>query len=78
VLEAHEKEQNMSEEKKPSRKPTIVLVHDAFADTSSWCDAISTLATHGFPVLAAANPLRAVKHDSASDSPSCCSSRVGH
>ena len=65
VLEAHEKEQIMSEVKKLSHKPTIVLVHGAFADSSSWNDVISTLHTHGFPVLAAANPLRGVVYDSA-------------
>lgn len=46
-------------------KPTIVLIHGAFADSSSWNDVISTLLTHGFPVVAAANPLRGVQYDSA-------------
>jgi hypothetical protein len=63
VLEAHEKDQIMSEVKKLSHKPTIVLVHGAFADSSSWNDVISTLAAHGFPVFAAANLLRGVAYD---------------
>jgi pimeloyl-ACP methyl ester carboxylesterase len=46
-------------------KPTIVLVHGAFADSSSWNDVISTLLAHDYPVVAAANPLRGVKSDSA-------------
>jgi pimeloyl-ACP methyl ester carboxylesterase len=45
--------------------PTIVLVHGAFADGSSWNDVISTLLAHDYPVVAAANPLRGVKSDSA-------------
>lgn len=46
-------------------KPTIVLVHGAFADGSSWNDVISTLLAHDYPVIAAANPLRGVQNDSA-------------
>jgi pimeloyl-ACP methyl ester carboxylesterase len=46
-------------------KPTIVLVHGAFADSSSWNDVISTLLAQGYPVVAAANPLRGVRSDTA-------------
>jgi pimeloyl-ACP methyl ester carboxylesterase len=46
-----------------SNKPTIVLVHGAFADSSSWNQVISHLEKHGYPVLAVANPLRGVKRD---------------
>jgi pimeloyl-ACP methyl ester carboxylesterase len=46
-------------------RQTIVLVHGAFAESASWNDVISILATHGFPVVAAANPLRGVQADSA-------------
>jgi pimeloyl-ACP methyl ester carboxylesterase len=56
----------MSQDTQFSHKPTIVLVHGAFADSSSWNDVISTLLAHGYPVVAAANPLRGVKHDSVS------------
>jgi pimeloyl-ACP methyl ester carboxylesterase len=44
-------------------KPTIVLVHGAFADSSSWYGVITILERDGYPVVAAANPLRSVKGD---------------
>ncbi len=44
-------------------KPTIVFVHGAFAESSSWDGVISKLADEGYPVSAAANPLRSVKGD---------------
>ncbi|MES5100026.1 alpha/beta hydrolase [Agrobacterium sp. BA1120] len=44
-------------------KPTVVLVHGAFADASSWSGVISKLKKDGFPVIAVANPLRSVKGD---------------
>jgi pimeloyl-ACP methyl ester carboxylesterase len=44
-------------------KPTIVLVHGAFADSSSWYGVIAILERDGYPVIAAANPLRSVKGD---------------
>lgn len=43
--------------------PTIVLVHGAFADSSSWNDVISELHRDGFPVIAPANPLRGLHGD---------------
>jgi pimeloyl-ACP methyl ester carboxylesterase len=46
-------------------KPTIVLVHGAFADSSSWSSEIQTLQADGYPVIAVANPLRGVASDSA-------------
>jgi pimeloyl-ACP methyl ester carboxylesterase len=49
-----------------SSRPTIVLVHGAFADSSSWNAVISTLLAHGYPVVAVANPLRGVTSDAAS------------
>jgi pimeloyl-ACP methyl ester carboxylesterase len=39
-------------------RPTIVLVHGAFADSSSWNDVVAPLKQAGYPVVAAANPLR--------------------
>jgi pimeloyl-ACP methyl ester carboxylesterase len=45
------------------RKPTIVLVHGAFADGSSWNPVIERLQRHGFTVVAVANPLRGVRAD---------------
>lgn len=44
-------------------KPTVVLVHGAFADASSWSGVIAKLEKDGFPVIAVANPLRSVKSD---------------
>jgi pimeloyl-ACP methyl ester carboxylesterase len=44
-------------------KPTIVLVHGAFADASSWNGAIKLLERDGYPVVAVANPLRGVRSD---------------
>jgi pimeloyl-ACP methyl ester carboxylesterase len=44
-------------------KPTIVLVHGAMADSSSWNGVISKLLTSGYSVVAAANPLRSLKGD---------------
>jgi pimeloyl-ACP methyl ester carboxylesterase len=46
-------------------KPTIVLVHGAFADSSSWNGVIADLTKDGYPVIAAANPLRSVAGDAA-------------
>ncbi|WP_394831039.1 alpha/beta hydrolase [Pendulispora rubella] len=47
-------------------KPTIVLVHGAFADSSSWNGVVSRLQQHGYPVLAPANQLRGLESDAAS------------
>jgi pimeloyl-ACP methyl ester carboxylesterase len=46
-------------------KPTIVLVHGAFADSTSWSSEIQFLQGRGYPVVAVANPLRGVASDSA-------------
>ena len=46
-------------------KPTVVLVHGAFADASSWSEVVPRLQRKGYPVLAPANPLRGVDSDSA-------------
>jgi pimeloyl-ACP methyl ester carboxylesterase len=46
-------------------KPTIVLVHGAFADASGWTASIKQLSRQGYPVIAPANPLRGVAADSA-------------
>ena len=47
-------------------KPTVVLVHGAFADASSWNGVIKILHKDGYTVIAAANPLRGAKSDGAS------------
>ena len=47
----------------PMRPETIVLVHGAFAGSSSWNPVITELQQHGFRVVAAANPLRSLAGD---------------
>ena len=44
--------------------PTIVLVHGAFADGSSWNGVIERLQPQGYVVLAPANPLRGDRYRS--------------
>jgi pimeloyl-ACP methyl ester carboxylesterase len=46
-------------------KPTIVLIHGAFAESSSWNGVIDPLLEAGHPVIAAANPLRDLATDAA-------------
>src|SRR4051812_24946983 len=48
-----------------SGKPTIVLAHGAFAESSSWDGVVRLLLDDDFPVIAVAVPLRGVKSDSA-------------
>ena len=43
--------------------PTIVLVHGAFADASTWRRVYDHLARDGHTVLAPPNPLRGIPHD---------------
>jgi pimeloyl-ACP methyl ester carboxylesterase len=50
----------------PTRqKPTIVLVHGAWADASSWDGVTKRLQREGYTVIAPANPLRGTTSDSA-------------
>lgn len=46
-------------------KPTIVIVHGAFADASSWNEVIERLLQQQYDVIAPPNPLRGVHSDSA-------------
>jgi len=46
-------------------KPTIVLVHGAWADASSWDGVITRLQADGYTVVAPANPLRSLLGDAA-------------
>jgi pimeloyl-ACP methyl ester carboxylesterase len=46
-------------------RPTIVLVHGAFAESSSWDQVIDHLLDAGHPVVAVANPLRGPAADAA-------------
>lgn len=50
----------------PQSRPTIVLVHGAFAESASWNGVIKNLEKRGFKAIAAANPLRGVAADAAS------------
>jgi pimeloyl-ACP methyl ester carboxylesterase len=47
-------------------KPTIVLVHGAFADSSGWNGVIARLNQDGYTAIAASNPLRSLSGDAAS------------
>lgn len=46
-------------------RATIVLVHGAFAGSSSWNGVAGRLIAKGYPVIAVANPLRSIKGDAA-------------
>src|SRR5437763_8396326 len=46
-------------------RPTIVLVHGAFAESSSWDGVIDLLVARDHRVIAAANPLRGLASDAA-------------
>lgn len=46
-------------------QPTIILVHGAFAESSSWDHVIDPLHAAGYKVIAAANPLRGLTSDAA-------------
>jgi pimeloyl-ACP methyl ester carboxylesterase len=46
-------------------KPTVVLVHGAWADASGWNDVSKRLQRDGYTVLAPANPLRGLAYDAA-------------
>lgn len=56
-----------AQERRPhAPKPTIVLVHGAWADASSWSKVVTRLQHHGYRVAAVANPLRSLSGDAAS------------
>jgi pimeloyl-ACP methyl ester carboxylesterase len=55
----------MSQQTPGNTPPTVVLVHGAFADASSWTGVIQRLQTAGISVTAPANPLRGISVDSA-------------
>ncbi|MCS4308257.1 pimeloyl-ACP methyl ester carboxylesterase [Rheinheimera pacifica] len=46
-----------------AEKPTVVLVHGAFAESSSWNGVAANLQQQGYPVVAIANPLRSLTAD---------------
>ncbi|HEY9306247.1 MAG TPA: alpha/beta hydrolase [Microbacterium sp.] len=47
------------------QKPTVVLVHGAFAESSSWNGVIAQLQQHDVRAVAVANPLRSLAGDAA-------------
>ena len=47
------------------QKPTVVLVHGAFAESASWNGVVERLQADGVRVVAAANPLRGLPGDAA-------------
>src|SRR3954468_15844921 len=55
----------MSMNPQDGSRPTVVLVHGAFADGSSWNGVIERLQAEGVQVTAPANPLRGISIDSA-------------
>ena len=54
----------MADDNDNSGAPTVVLVHGAFADSSSWNGVIERLQAKGVQVRTAANPLRGISIDS--------------
>ncbi len=44
-------------------KPTVVLVHGGYADSSCWNDVIQELQQDGYPTIAGSNPLRGIPTD---------------
>lgn len=63
AIGAHQAAQAQTPAQPQPQKPTIVLVHGAFAESASWNGVIRILERDGFPVVAAANPLRGVASD---------------
>jgi pimeloyl-ACP methyl ester carboxylesterase len=57
--------EDVNENPQDGSRPTIVLVHGAFADGSSWNGVVERLQQQGYTVVAPANPLRGVAADSA-------------
>jgi pimeloyl-ACP methyl ester carboxylesterase len=55
----------MSENPQDGSRPTVVLVHGAFADSSGWNAVVERLQAEGVRVTAPPNPLRGISIDSA-------------
>ncbi|TKA06392.1 alpha/beta hydrolase [Actinacidiphila oryziradicis] len=56
---------NGSSSTSASAKPTVVLVHGAWADSSSWSSVMERLRKDGYPVRAIADPLQGLTSDTA-------------
>ena len=53
----------LSQSGSTASKPTVVLVHGGWADSSGWNAEIAALQDKGYPVIAVANPLRGLSSD---------------
>jgi len=58
--------QNAVARDRSGKLPTVVLVHGAWADASSWTGVATRLQNDGYTVRAIANPLRSLSGDAAS------------
>src|SRR5918998_3712097 len=63
---ANPQEEALSANPQDGSRPTVVLVHGAFAESASWNGVIGRLQDQGYTVIAAANPLRSVARDAES------------
>jgi alpha-beta hydrolase superfamily lysophospholipase len=61
-VDAHQRQETHMSDNAPL---TVVLVHGAFADASSWNGVVERMQAAGLQVSAPANPLRGISHDSA-------------
>jgi pimeloyl-ACP methyl ester carboxylesterase len=57
------REEAVSTNPQDGSRPTVVLVHGAFAESASWNGVIRRLQDQGYTAVAAANPLRSVTGD---------------
>ena len=55
--------QNLKGTKVNQVVPTVLLIHGAFADSSSWAGVVTRLQTAGVKVIAVSNPLRGLSYD---------------
>jgi pimeloyl-ACP methyl ester carboxylesterase len=62
---ANPQEEALSANPQDGSQPTVVLVHGAFADASSWNDVVERLQADGIQATAPANPLRGISIDAA-------------
>jgi hypothetical protein len=53
----------------PNENPSVVLVHGAYADGSSWSEVIRRPQDAGITVAAVQNPLTSLADDAAADAP---------
>jgi pimeloyl-ACP methyl ester carboxylesterase len=66
IVQQAENPVGASDQRKPTEtRPTIVLVHGAWDNSTSWNEVIKGLQQRGYPVIAPANPLRELGSDAA-------------